>query len=509
VPESTDEDLVLLKGQMDVDRLSVATEKGKTLLKETTFSLKPGQHMALVGGSGSGKSTLLHCLMGLYPQYEGRYELDGKSASALGRRNLSANIGSVFQSPAIFSGSIEENLLYGCKAVIGASAEAGEEKMPDLNARIEVLQQTGFFVDVLGFGLSSRFHPSPDERIRKSVLEVRAEFHEKYAEETAADVEAYDDNRFLHQATIAENLLFGSPVEKHFYEDKLSGNPLFIKLLKQQKLMEPLTELGARFFDRILDRYGNQTVLPANLPLRLEEMESLRQAMKKPETGAIAVLPERQRLRLLGLALRMIPAVHDLIEIPESLTRRIVDARKANKEKLEEEASGAVCFFRPDAYIAGATVVENILFGRITSESTRAKNRIHTLINRLLVEEELLEAILEVGMQFQVGRGGENLSGGQRQKLALARAFLKKPPILLLDEATASLDNQSQERVQNALDSRWKGRSTLVASVHRLDIIENYDKIAVLQSGRIEEMGGFDELMSKKGLLHRLVQRRS
>jgi ABC-type multidrug transport system fused ATPase/permease subunit len=149
-PASPNQPLARLKGQVDVDKLSFTTDEGKALLEGATFSLKPGEHMALVGGSGSGKSTLLHCLMGLYPRYEGRYELDGKSASELGRHTLSANIGAVFQSPAIFSGSIEENLLYGCKAVIGAAEDAATgERLPDLNARIEALQQTGFFVDVL------------------------------------------------------------------------------------------------------------------------------------------------------------------------------------------------------------------------------------------------------------------------------------------------------------------------------------------------------------------------
>jgi energy-coupling factor transporter ATP-binding protein EcfA2 len=444
--------------------------------------------------------------MGLYPRFEGRYELDGKSASALGRRSLSANIGPVFQSPVIFSGSIEENLLYGCKAAAVAGIDAAEDKLPDLNARIEALQQTGFFVDVLGFGLSSRFQSSVDEPIRKAVLDVRAEFQRKYAEETKSDIEAYNDSRYLHHATVAENLLFGSPADGRFAEDNLPGNPLFARILIREELMEPLIQLGDRFFDRILASYGGQTVLPANLPLTVEDMASLRQATKKTKKAATTDLPERHRRKLLGLAIRAIPALHDLVEIPESLTHRIVSARKTIKKKLQEEASGAVCFFHPDAYIVGATVLENILFGRVTAESSRVKTRIHMLINRLLVKEELLEAILEVGMQFQVGRGGENLSGGQRQKLALARAFLKKPPILLLDEATASLDNESQERVQNALVSRWKGRSTLVASVHRLDIIENYDKIAVLQSGRIEEIGSYHELMEKKGLLYRLVR---
>ena len=87
--------------------------------------------------------------------------------------------------------------------------------------------------------------------------------------------------------------------------------------------------------------------------------------------------------------------------------------------------------------------------------------------------------------------------------------YSKTLSILLLDEATASLDNKSQNRVQKVLESRWKGRSTVVAVIHRLDIIENYDKIAVMDAGRIEEMGTYEELMGKKGLLYRLAHNKS
>jgi ABC-type multidrug transport system fused ATPase/permease subunit len=100
---------------------------------------------------------------------------------------------------------------------------------------------------------------------------------------------------------------------------------------------------------------------------------------------------------------------------------------------------------------------------------------------------------------------GDNLSGGQRQKLAIARIFLKNPSILIMDEATAGLDNESQARIQDLLESHWKGKSTLIAVVHRLDIIKNYDRIAVMKDGKIIEMGAYDELMDKQGVLRELV----
>ena len=93
-------------------------------------------------------------------------------------------------------------------------------------------------------------------------------------------------------------------------------------------------------------------------------------------------------------------------------------------------------------------------------------------------------------MQFQVGSKGDRLSGGQRQKLAIARAFLKTPRILIMDEATSGLDNNSQARIQNQLDTRWK-KSTVISVVHRLDITKTYDSIAVLKAGKIVEMGTY------------------
>jgi ABC-type multidrug transport system fused ATPase/permease subunit len=95
------------------------------------------------------------------------------------------------------------------------------------------------------------------------------------------------------------------------------------------------------------------------------------------------------------------------------------------------------------------------------------------------------------------------LSGGQKQRLALARALLKNAPILLLDEATASLDTQSEKAVQAALEKASGGRTTLIVA-HRLSTIIHADVIVVLDKGQIAEQGTHRQLLAKKGLYHRL-----
>ena len=103
-----------------------------------------------------------------------------------------------------------------------------------------------------------------------------------------------------------------------------------------------------------------------------------------------------------------------------------------------------------------------------------------------------------------IGEGGKNLSGGQRQRLCIARAFYVNPTLLLLDEATAALDNESEARVQNALESLMKERTTVVVA-HRLSTVQRADTIVYIDQGRVVEQGSHLELMAKEGKYASLV----
>ena len=131
-------------------------------------------------------------------------------------------------------------------------------------------------------------------------------------------------------------------------------------------------------------------------------------------------------------------------------------------------------------------------------------------------EEEIIEAAkaahchefiekLPEGYQTRLSEGGNTLSGGEKQRIAIARAILKNAPILLLDESTASLDADNEAKINQALDRLMKGKTVFVIA-HRLNTIQNADQIILLNQGRIEEMGTHAELLAKKGHYYEMVQ---
>lgn len=145
------------------------------------------------------------------------------------------------------------------------------------------------------------------------------------------------------------------------------------------------------------------------------------------------------------------------------------------------------------------TVMENIRLGRhgATDEEVRAAAKAANC-------EEFIQRLPE-GYDTPIGENGARLSGGERQRISIARALLKDAPIILLDEATASLDVENETKVQEALSRLLAGKTVLVIA-HRMRTVEAADKIVVLAEGRVAEEGSPAELMARGGLFCRMVE---
>lgn len=150
-----------------------------------------------------------------------------------------------------------------------------------------------------------------------------------------------------------------------------------------------------------------------------------------------------------------------------------------------------------DVFLFTGTIRDNIAYGKLTATDEE--------IQEAARQAHLASFIstLPEGFDTQVGERGLKLSGGQKQRLAIARTFLKNPPILILDEATSALDTESEKIIQTALSELAENRTTLVIA-HRLATIRNADKIMVVTEDGIAEQGGYDELLKQDGIFAKL-----
>lgn len=156
----------------------------------------------------------------------------------------------------------------------------------------------------------------------------------------------------------------------------------------------------------------------------------------------------------------------------------------------------AIGIVQQDVYIFAGSIRENIAYGK--------KNATQQEIEEAARNANIHDFImgLEDGYDTYVGERGTRLSGGQKQRIAIARVFLKNPPILILDEATSALDNESEKHIQEALDRLSMGRTTIVIA-HRLSTIRTAEKIIVIDEGHVKEQGNHHELMERGGIYAR------
>lgn len=175
----------------------------------------------------------------------------------------------------------------------------------------------------------------------------------------------------------------------------------------------------------------------------------------------------------------------------------LIDGKKSTDYALTE-LRDQMAIVPQDVLLFGGTILENILYGK--------PNATELEVIEAAKQANAYDFIMSFPDKFQtlVGDRGIQLSGGQRQRVAIARAVLKNPSILILDEATSSLDSESERLVQEALDKLMVGRTSIVIA-HRLSTIRNADKIVVLQKGEVVEMGTHQELMlNNSGLYQKL-----
>jgi putative ABC transport system ATP-binding protein len=387
---------------------------------------------------------------------------------------------------------------------------AGVANAEELSARIgAVLDELGFKDDVYVLGLRGRVDPAANPELAARLLDARkALVHRLHADGITKLVERFYVDKFNTNATVAENLLFGTPIGPAFELEALADNKYVRQVLDKVGLTDDLIEAGREVAATMTEIFAD---LPADHEffeqysfISANDLPDFKTILAAIENSDVKTLSEEQRQKLLSLPFKLIAARHRLDVLDERMQERLLDARLTFRNDMPPELRDQVAFFDAEQYNAAASLQDNILFGKIAYGESDALARVPLVLGEVLDELSLRPSVIDVGLDYNVGTAGSRLSLGQRQRTAIARAVLKRPDLIILNEATSALDGQAQTKVMEGLFAEFAGRC-LVWVLHRASLARNFDRVLVMSGGKLQEQGKFAELDHKNSLTAMLM----
>jgi putative ABC transport system ATP-binding protein len=534
-----------LRGEIRASSLGLTDEQGNVLLDNLAFSGPLEQHWAIVGPSGSGKEDVALLLARLLDPTRGSINTGGHDLAQMPEAITGRRMAYVGPSAYIFNGAIGDNLYYGLKhrplkdatyegeaarrrarevAEIEASgnldmdmdadwidyAAAGAEDGGSLRvAALKALRMVEMEDDVYQLGLRGAIDPKKRPEIAAAILKARADLRARLADPKLAQlIEPFDRGKYNTNATVAENLLFGTPVGDAFNMDRLAENKYVLSVLEKTDLIADMRRIGFQVAETMVELFAD---LPPTHEffqqfsfISSEELPEVKALLQRVDKEKLDATRADDQLRLLSLPFKLIEARHRLGLIDAGIQARLLEARAAFAAELPENLKAAIEFFDVDNYNATANLQDNILFGKVAYGQAQAQENVSRLIAEVVESAGLRDTITGVGLAYECGIAGARLNNQQRQKLALARAVLKRPDLLILSEATAVLDGPVQTRVLKSLREEFQGRG-LIWALHRASLADGFDRVLVMSGGRLVEQGTFGELKRNGSQLAQLV----
>jgi putative ABC transport system ATP-binding protein len=524
------------------------SEDGRVkLLDSVSLSVPTALRLAVIGSAGSGKDVLGQMLARLVLPTGGSVRLDGKDFFQVPEYLLGARTAYVGQDTYLLPLSVRDNLLFGLKFRPVAPATyddatraireafwkesersgnppfdpnaewieyelAGATGPVDLLPRmVDALRQVEIDEDIYSLGLRGTIDAAQRPDLAEKIMKARHTLHGRLQNaDYAGFVELFDGDLYNKNLSVAENLLFGTPLGKRFDGDNIAADPYMQSVLQVTELNLDLQRMGLSIAETMIELFSG---LSPDNPLfeqysfiSADELPNVRLLLQRLGGKGIEAVPEADRRRLMTLPFRYIEARHRLGLIDAEMEGRILAARHAFAEGLPPELRGAVEFYDFERYNSAATLQDNILFGRLVYGQAQAETRIGTLIAEVLNELGLRDQAIEVGLEYNVGVAGKRLPATQRQKLGIARALIKRPQLLIINEAVAMFDGRTQDRIRdNILATATAEKRGVVWIANRPAQAEPFEQIVVMQAGRITSQGAPAELAARGGLYTELM----
>ena len=535
-----------LEGPMVASNLDLSDVDGtRSFASGMSFSLDLPCTVAVLGTESSGRDRLAEVIAGLLRPASGSIAVSGLDLVKAPESVTGRRLAYVGPQPLLRSGSVRDNLYYGLmhrpqrEAEVEAHdqhhrakfrlesemsgnspydvdadwidyAAAGADGPETLTARaLEVLRVVHMERDVFELGLQGRIDPEHHRDLALRILVARDALRARLDEPRYAKmVEPFDLDAYNTNMSVAENLLFGAPRDPEFEVERLPYNEPVIAVLRDFGLESNFVEIGRQVAEVMLDLFAD--VEPGS-PLfeqfsfiGADDLPVFRGLLSRADGKSADQLSMEDRRLLLSLPFKLVVARHRLGLIDESFQKRIVEARRIILERFGSGERKVEPFDRTQVNSA-VSIQDNILFGRQVYGRARSAAQVGALVAEVVEKLDLHEAMVEVGLDFQVGVAGSRLSASQRQKLSIARAVLKRPDVLVLDEATASLDEASQRAIGANVLQEFRGR-TVIWLLHRASHASGFDRVLVVDDGKVAEQGTFEELSARDGYLSRMLE---
>jgi ABC-type taurine transport system ATPase subunit len=363
---------------------------------------------------------------------------------------------------------------------------------------IKALRVVDLDREVYQLGLRGRIDPKKRPDLAEGMLKARAALREKLKDPSFASlVETYDVAKFNSNATLAENLMFGSPVDNRFDMEHFAEHPYILGVLAKVGLDGMMLALGHQVAETMVELFAD---LPPDHEffqqfafISSEDLPEFKAILARANKDQLGQLPETDRNRLLSLPFKTVPARHRLGIMSPEVEAKILEARRVFAADLPDDLKDAIDFFDADLYNPAHNLMDNILLGRVAYGIAQAGERVGDLVGELIEQLGLFKRVVEVGLSFEVGIAGGRLTTSQRQRLAIARAIIKNPDLLILSEATATLDSRTQAVLLERLSDAFAERG-LIWGLHRASHARYFDLAIVMQDGRIVDTGKPDEI---------------
>lgn len=520
-----------LAGNVSAGNLSILDEESQPIVEKLSFDISKSEHIALTGPSSGGKDLATILMARLLAPDSGQIVVAGKQIADLPEAATGRYMGYIGPNAFVFNATLKENILLGAMhRPISTEGELNEDlknaqlsgnSLDDLGAEwldynaigvdsdeglqkrlIELLQVVDLDGDVYSMGLRSTVDGFDDDQLLEQILTARKKFRERLDKSDISNfVESFDKEVFNSNASVAENLLFGTPKGDSFNSENIGTNAYVVEILERVGLKDEFIRIGRDVASTMVELFAD---LPSDHEyfsqysfISSEDLPEFQTLLARSERLGLENMSTEDSNQFLSLPFKLIPARHRLDLITNDIQKRILEARKLFAEEIGDELRDEIEFFEAGHYNRSSSIQDNILFGKIALDKANAIEEVNHLVTEIIDQENLRPVIINAGLNSQAGLAGSRLSQGQRQKLSIARALLRRPDHLILNEATSSLDSGSQTIVMSNLLSEMKGRN-ITWALQRASLAENFDRVLVLSGGQVVEDGSFQDLVKKE-----------